>query len=579
MKKTEHKGDDSWIKTDTDELAKLLQRLDSSDFSDGDKNLIRSLVATVLTLRNLLDRRTGRLMTILRKIFGLKSEKRAKSGRRPGDDDKKGGSGVGGDKRRGGNGRNGKDDYPGANKVAIKHDSLSVGDPCPACQEATLTVATPSTAYRWTGQTPLTLTLYELERLLCQNCKTTFTANVPGEALDTSKLDPSTPLLAGQVKERSFDASAAAQIASLRFEMGVPHYRLAEIQAQQGVPLAASTQYRVMDEALRQPATAVFKDLTKKAGAAGELYLNDDTKARVMSLEQEAKKAREAAQNSLKETTAPPDDAKKTNLSDHKSRTPPIPKVQTSAIVTRFGEQTICLYFTGHKNAGANLADILAHRAKGAPIPKQMCDALAGNKPGAFVTLLGNCLDHARRKYNDVQVSFPDEVAYVLDALGKVYHYDQIAKSKRLNDEDRLIFHQTNSEPVLMELKVWVESGLAEKRIEPNSTLGGAVKYMTKHWTELTAFLRVSGMPLSSAEVERLIKRCIRHRKNSLHYKTERGAELGDMLMSLAQTCRYAKQSTHAYFTALAKFAEKVVLDPGAWLPWNYKSAIPSMPS
>ena len=82
----------------------------------------------------------------------------------------------------------------------------------------------------------------------------------------------------------------------------------------------------------------------------------------------------------------------------------------------------------------------------------------------------------------------------------------------------------------------WAVTEIAEKRVEPNSTLGKAIEYMQRRWKQLTAFLRVEGMPLSSAEVERLIKRCIRHRKNSMHYKTQRGAELGDMIMSLAQT-------------------------------------------
>ena len=123
-------------------------------------------------------------------------------------------------------------------------------------------------------------------------------------------------------------------------------------------------------------------------------------------------------------------------------------------------------------------------------------------------------------------------------------------------------------------LEHWARSGLAEKRIEPNSSLGGAIAYMLKRWVKLTAFLREPGMPLSSAEVERLIKRCIRHRKNSLHYKTQRGAELGDMLMSLVQTCRYARQGAHAYLTAIARFAEAVTKSPQDWLPWNYQATL-----
>ncbi len=123
-------------------------------------------------------------------------------------------------------------------------------------------------------------------------------------------------------------------------------------------------------------------------------------------------------------------------------------------------------------------------------------------------------------------------------------------------------------------LRVWAERGLKERTIEANSLLGASVKYMLKRWPTLTAFLRVEGMPLSSAEVERLIKRCIRHRKNSLHYKTIRGAKFGDLMMTLIQTCRYQRINSHKYLTALAQYKEWVCQNPESWLPWNFMEAI-----
>ena len=150
----------------------------------------------------------------------------------------------------------------------------------------------------------------------------------------------------------------------------------------------------------------------------------------------------------------------------------------------------------------------------------------------------------------------------MLDTLGLVYKNDKQALAAGLSPENRLMWHQEHSAPLMAQLETWAKAGLAEKRIEPNSTLGDAVAYMLKRWTKLTAFLREAGMPLSSAEVERLIKRCIRHRKNSLHYKTRRGAALGDALMSIIQTCRYARESAHGYLTALARYGESVEREP-----------------
>jgi hypothetical protein len=37
--------------------------------------------------------------------------------------------------------------------------------------------------------------------------------------------------------------------------------------------------------------------------------------------------------------------------------------------------------------------------------------------------------------------------------------------------------------------------------------------------------------------VERALKKAILHRKNSLFYKTRKGAQMGDLFMSLIHTC------------------------------------------
>jgi hypothetical protein len=59
----------------------------------------------------------------------------------------------------------------------------------------------------------------------------------------------------------------------------------------------------------------------------------------------------------------------------------------------------------------------------------------------------------------------------------------------------------------------------------------------TALWDRLTLFLHQAGAPLDSNIVERALKKCILHRKNSLFYKTTHGAEVGDLFMSLIHTC------------------------------------------
>ena len=118
-----------------------------------------------------------------------------------------------------------------------------------------------------------------------------------------------------------------------------------------------------------------------------------------------------------------------------------------------------------------------------------------------------------------------------------VWYNDELAREQKLTPEERLSFHQEHSGPLMKSLQEWMEAQLAEHKVEPNSGLGKAIQYMLRHWTPLTLFLRQAGTPVDNNLVERALKKAILHRKNSLFYKTENGAEVGDLFMSLIHTC------------------------------------------
>ncbi len=95
-----------------------------------------------------------------------------------------------------------------------------------------------------------------------------------------------------------------------------------------------------------------------------------------------------------------------------------------------------------------------------------------------------------------------------------------------------------------------------------------------KHWERLTLFLREAGAPLDSNLVERALKKAILHRKNSLFYKTENGAEVGDLFMSLIHTCELNDANPFDYLTELQKHAAELAKNPTAWMPWNYRQTL-----
>ena len=113
-----------------------------------------------------------------------------------------------------------------------------------------------------------------------------------------------------------------------------------------------------------------------------------------------------------------------------------------------------------------------------------------------------------------------------------------------------------------------------ERLVEPNSGLGAAINYLRKHWRQLTLFLQQAGAPLDNNLCERALKKAILHRKNALFYKTQNGADVGDLYMSLIHTCELCGANPFDYLTQLQRHADAVAAAPQHWLPWNYRATL-----
>ena len=431
-----------------------------------------------------------------------------------------------------GHGRMPASQYTGCAKVVVTHPSLRPGDACPQCAGGTVYRQSAwSPVVRLKGQAPVTGQVYQLERLRCHTCGEIFTAELPPEA-GPDKYDP----------------SVVAVVATLRYGEGMPGNRLQRMQQFAGVPLPASDQWELVRDAQELGPRDAYQHLLWLA-AQGDLFHNDDTPMRVLEL-----KGKTQRQQPLLEEA------------------PERRGVFTTGVVSlASGRPTIALFFTGPHHAGENLRTLLEHRATELPPPIQMCDALSRNMPDDLRVIIANCLVHGRRNFVEVVEAFPAEVQYVLECLKKVYQTDAQAKQQQLSPDERLRLHQAQSGPVMKELHRWLTARFAEKLVEPNSSLGGAISYMLKHWEKLTLFLRVPGAPLDNNICERILKMAIRHRKNSLFYKTLRGAAVGDLYRSLIHTCYLSGVSPVDYLTELQRHHQQVRDAPADWMPWNYR--------
>ena len=127
-------------------------------------------------------------------------------------------------------------------------------------------------------------------------------------------------------------------------------------------------------------------------------------------------------------------------------------------------------------------------------------------------------------------------------------------------------------------LRQWMQERIDQKLVEPNSGLGKAIRYCEKRWRTLTLFLREAGAPLDNNLTERMLKRAILHRKNSMFYKTETGAQVGDLYMSLIGTARLAKADPFDYLNELQRHVDELMDAPADWMPWNYKETLARPP-
>jgi transposase len=548
-----------------DALRRAEEKLDEKDYA-----ILRAVVDAYDTIAELVDDRNTTIARLRKMLFGARTEKtkaviggsRDSAGSSPQESSSSTPTAVETDVKTAssstmkaeeaakapppGHGRNGADAYTGAEKVAVFHESLQPGDPCPKCDKGTVyETGRPGVLVRLVGQTPIQAKIYELQKLRCNLCGVVFTAQSP-EGVGSAK----------------YDATAGSMIALLKYGTGMPFNREEKLQGGLGIPLPASTQWEIV-HAKAEKIEPAFEELIRQA-AQGEVVFNDDTTVKILELMGERAKGATSVEEAAEDTAKKPQPERKGMFTSGVVSTRP---------ASGCPDRKIALFFSGRQHAGENLADVLAERAESLAAPIQMCDALSRNLPGELKTILAHCLAHGRRQFVEVAERFPDECRQVLETLSVIYRNDASAKQRHLSPEERLLFHQAESGPVMEELHVWLVQQFDERRVEPNSSLGGAISYMLKHWEKLTLFLRVAGAPLDNNICERALKRAILHRKNALFYKTCHGAHVGDLFMSLIHTCELCGANPFDYLTELERHADELSSNPQNWMPWNYRAA------
>ncbi len=412
--------------------------------------------------------------------------------------------------------------YTNTTEHSLVISELNVGDICPEQCGGKLYRYEPGVLVRVKGQNLAAVHKYWIEKLRCATCGHLVQADIPCE-----------------VGHEKYDAAFKAVLALQKYYVAVPFNRQSYFQSLLQMPLPVSTQWQLIEE-VGGVALPVFQVLEHKA-ANGDIIHNDDSHVKITDL-------------------------------IHLNRTNP-PKERTgmftTGIFSRTEQHDIALFYNGTQHAGENLEKLLKKRNQNSSPVIQMCDALNRNIPASFKTILCNCLSHGLRKFDDLKEFYPEPCIHIIKQIAEVYDHDE--KTKEMDKESRLAYHQQYSEPIMKGLQEYITNQLESKQVEPNDSLGKAMRYMLKHWFKLTQFLRVAGAPTDNNIVERALKIPIRGRRTWLFYKTQYGAMIGGVLTSVIYTCAMAGINPLTYLTTLQENKNQVVKEPERWLPWNYQ--------
>ena len=404
-------------------------------------------------------------------------------------------------------------------------EKLQGGDKCPDCGKGSLCQekGRQQRLVVLHGNPMFYNVAYKREVLSCSTCKGTF------------KADLSQGVKPG--KAGAHDAIAMAGIS--RYLMGLPHYRVAVYHKLLGCRVPTSTLFDMSVE-LCDALLPVFDGLVDRVREV-DLVGADDSRMTILSL---------------------------INGEEGKRKTGRVTGVRAR---TREGNR-IVLYKTGDQIASEFLDELLEFRTCSSPLIL-MADALAANNPTNDEVPIkrAKCLTHARRNFYEELDNNGSIVLPILKTMGKVWAVEKRCKKEGITGRERMMLHRKESASAMVSLYLEAKKKIKEKELEPVTDLYKAYAYFLRHWKGLTLFLREPDCDIDNNETERMLKRAILHRKNSMFYRCLFGAKVGDVIMSVGFSALQNGVDPFTYFIDLLHHKGQVRKDIERFLPWNWE--------
>lgn len=431
------------------------------------------------------------------------------------------------------NGKNSFENYKDASTTRLHPENVCSGDECPCCHKGKMYESEDRKLLQFTGNRPVEVSRYLKTVYRCNNCGY---------------------MVANNKNIEKWTNSSRSSIILQRI-YGMPFYRLSQIQTLSGVPISCSTLWEQYLYTWNEGgAREIFGWLLGTLAECKDFKI-DDTSAKILSV--------------IKDNKLLKEQGKKKGRSCYST---------TICSKTASGE-VIILYLTGNKHAGENIGNILKIRQDQTSSITIMRDASSNNNPVLreeeykwllnLITII-NCLAHGQRKFVELEQFYPEECGYFLEQTGGIYHNEHQCNNMNLSLEDKLKYHQEHSAKYISNVYNKIDQLFNEKKVEPNSKLGQAIRYWINNKAGLTQFLKVPLESLDNNWAERSLKTLILQRKNSLFFKTIDSAVVHSGMTSIVKTCSENSINAFKYLNWLQDNCTKAKKDPIRYTPFAY---------
>jgi transposase len=298
--------------------------------------------------------------------------------------------------------------------------------------------------------------------------------------------------------------SAIAHVITSKFALGVPHYRLEQDLADQGVPLDRGTMSRYVEHAGSTLGATIVHAMWQDALANAQVISTDATGALIQP---------------AKTKDGRPQACKKghffTAVVDCDAILFAYTEAHTSAFVQHlFGS------FRGYLQADASsVYDILEHGP-----PKDSEDG---------VRLVG-CFAHCRRYFFEAAICrYPVGLQGLL-RIRAIYAADHVLR--RVPQSERKALRDQHVRPLVDDFFSWVH---ATKAVTPGRNLATkALGYATNQEAELRRVLDDGNLPLDNTRAERALRKIVVGRKSWMFYGSDTHAEAAAAIFSVIASCR-----------------------------------------